>query len=544
MKHLGIFLGYSPGQLDPHQGISRLVTFIVKGALKSDGLIVTIAGPGWLRSDIENLLDDAGIPPGMVRIITTPGEPYILKLRRLFGRFRRKPTTRRAKLINVERIFTGALEKIVDWLGGSSLVAFISGLLVVALAIALLSVPVLIGTLMASALFLARFLVRRANSGRIGFLAGRLLDSVKRSVMSVDPVDRIRKLEFQRLVALLNRSSEITVWYVPSMFWPEVSNLKGRVVMAAPDIVLYEYPAQFSYDGDNRILNRVTSSLEAADHVICYSEYIKQKHLIEANGIPEGRISVIRHGIVDLSDTRAGKAGREEALRTLHEYILQNEQRLPSYLKGFRFDDVSFLFYSSQVRPYKNIEGLIRVYERLLREHYRPVKLILTGNLAVSERIIRYLKDKELERDVISLYAIPNEVLAAVYKLATLSITPTQFEGGFPFTFSEAYSVGTPSLMSRIPVVREVIKDSLLLDRMTFDPADRNEMLRKILWGLDNRDELYRAQAPLFEELSTRTWRAAADDYLRVIKTVARGKTMDEPGNEGLGRIKRHGRSF
>ncbi|SPU60483.1 group 1 glycosyl transferase [Brucella abortus] len=31
MNKLGVFIGYNPGQLDPYQGISRLIAFVIKG---------------------------------------------------------------------------------------------------------------------------------------------------------------------------------------------------------------------------------------------------------------------------------------------------------------------------------------------------------------------------------------------------------------------------------------------------------------------------------------------------------------------------------
>jgi len=47
--------------------------------------------------------------------------------------------------------------------------------------------------------------------------------------------------------------------------------------------------------------------------------------------------------------------------------------------------------------------------------------------------------------------------IAACYKLADLAVNPSLSEGGFPFTFTEALSVGTPVVMARIPVTEEII---------------------------------------------------------------------------------------
>jgi glycosyltransferase involved in cell wall biosynthesis len=343
----------------------------------------------------------------------------------------------------------------------------------------------------------------------------------RRSLQSINILGSVQQKELTRLVKKLNRRVNMDVWYVPSMFWPEVGGLKGAVVMAAPDIVFYEHPAQYISGGLKNTWDRMRGSLDAADHLISYSDYVKQHHLVERQNIPAERVSVIRHGAIDMRAVERGDGTKAAALEVLHKYLKDERHSLPSYLNGFRFDDVDFLFYSSQVRFHKNIEGLILVYERTLRQHFRPVKLVLTGHIATSDRISSLVADRGLHRDVISLPSVPNHVLAALYRLALLSVTPTMFEGGFPFTFSEAFSVGTPSIMSRIPVVTEVIKDTKLLELMTFDPRNREEMLQKILWGIDHRAELLTAQEPLYQVFSARSWLQVSHEYLDLIISAA-----------------------
>ncbi|WP_034657697.1 glycosyltransferase [Chelativorans sp. J32] len=517
---LGIFLGYGPRQLDPHQGISRLITFIVKGALKSPDTRIMIAGSGWIKDGINEILDDAGIPRSSVEIVTTRGEPLALKIYEGVRKLRLRPPTARRRRRLALRAISKATEVVSDWLGTANPVVFVAGLAAFSLLAIVAAIPAAILLVLLGVFYAVRAAWRRFFR-RYGHLINRTYRALFKVVMAVEPTERIRERELHRLVKLANRQKDINVWYVPSMFWPEVAKLRGKVVMGAPDIVFYEFPVQFGDESGRRALKRISGSLAAADHLICYSEHVKQKHLVQMNGVSPERISVIRHGIVDMK--AAEEYSRQDALDVLHAYIEKSRRKLPDYLHRFRFDDVDFLFYSSQIRPYKNVEALARVYEKLLRERYRPLKLILTGNIHSNKRLQDFIRSQGLERDILSLHSVPNSVLGALYKLAALSVTPTQFEGGFPFTFSEAYSVGTPSVMSRIPVVTEMIDDPALLDRMTFLPHDQEDMLRKIVWGLDNRDELLRLQGPLYEQLSERSWGTVASEYLDVIKAVASG---------------------
>src|SRR6185312_4934604 len=100
---------------------------------------------------------------------------------------------------------------------------------------------------------------------------------------------------------------------------------------------------------------------------------------------------------------------------------------------------------------HKNLLNLIKAFEIMLRAKFIKLKLIITANLGCIPEIYNYVQEKKLHYDIISLCDIPSNVLAALFCFAKCTVNPTLFEGGFPFTFSESYSVGTPSVMSRIP---------------------------------------------------------------------------------------------
>ncbi|EPE97113.1 glycosyltransferase [Rhizobium grahamii] len=522
MKRLGIFLGFTPKQMVPHEGIARLIGFIVKGATESGDISVTLAGPSWLKPEIIALLDDANVPRGSVEIVTTRKEPYIVKIWRVLAKIKSRDKKPKARKHRLKRLVKQLLLLVVSWLSTRSTLLFVAGCILLAAAALILAIPLLLVLIFLAAAFVGSRTLPRVSRHPISHRVLGKLGEFKLSVTSsLNIVDRVRESELKRLIGKVNRRKDIDVWYVPSMFWPEVSGLQGKVVMAAPDIVFYEHPSQYTTAEFRGALDRISASVKAADHLICYSDYVRQNHMVERQHVPEERVSVIRHGFVDTSAVERGDGSREASLDVLHSYLQKKKHQLPSYLAGFRFDDVPFLFYSSQVRPHKNIEGLVITYEKLLREHFRPVKLVLTGRFSGNDRIAGIVRKHGLERDVISLPSVPNDVLAALYRLSCLSVNPTMFEGGFPFTFAEGYSVGTPSIMSRIPVVTEIIKDESLLDMMTFDPRDRDEMLKKILWGMDNADALYNAQRPLFDSMSMRTWTTVADEYLGLMRKVA-----------------------
>ena len=156
-----------------------------------------------------------------------------------------------------------------------------------------------------------------------------------------------------------------------------------------------------------------------------------------------------------------------------------------------------FALFTSQARSHKNLLQLIRTWEVLLRRHYCGAKLVLTCRLSDEPKVFEYIRAHHLQHDVLEISGVPSAILAALNMLATISINPTLFEGGFPFTFSEAYSVGTPSVMSSIPAVLEMVHDPALQDAMLFDPYDSESISERVRWALANRSRLLEIATPL-----------------------------------------------
>jgi glycosyltransferase involved in cell wall biosynthesis len=191
-----------------------------------------------------------------------------------------------------------------------------------------------------------------------------------------------------------------------------------------------------------------------------------------------------------------------------------------AYTAEFKHDQVEFLFYASQFRPNKNVITLLRAFRHLLRDRYTGLKLFLTG-VWEHEEIRDFVQVERLSRDVLFLHNLPVQQLAACYRLARVAVNPSISEGGFPFTFTESLSVGTPVVMSRIPVTEEVVTDPELASLMLFDPYDWRDMAGRIEWAIENRDLLRSKQMPLYDQLSQRTWREVVDDHIKVLDQIA-----------------------
>jgi glycosyltransferase involved in cell wall biosynthesis len=197
----------------------------------------------------------------------------------------------------------------------------------------------------------------------------------------------------------------------------------------------------------------------------------------------------------------------------------------PGRARTYGSGNVRFLFYASQLRPNKNVLTLLRAYEWLLRRQAISHKLVLTGHPRDVPSVREFIAETGIENDVLFLHKLSERELAACYRLADLAINPSLSEGGFPFTFSEAVSVGTPTVMARIPVTTEHLGSEPVAVSMLFDPYDWRALADRIVWALSNRSGLYRAQREFFDRtVARRTWDDVVDDHIRVLDRISRDR--------------------
>jgi hypothetical protein len=257
---------------------------------------------------------------------------------------------------------------------------------------------------------------------------------------------------------------------------------------------------------------------------------VKTAQISSKFAIDSGKISVVPHGHITLEESLTilkpfskMHPGEQQdlCLQIVHDYLCG--YIIDPYVRNFDFTGLRFIFYTSQIRPTKNICSLIRAFHKVLHENHEPIKLILTGTPSDIGSVPELITELGLKRDVLFLPRIPTRVMAALYHLSALAVNPTLFEGGFPFTFSEAYSVGTPSVMSRIPVVEEYINDPDLQTAMLFDPYNVDDIAERIYWGLQNRDELFDIQRSVYERLKSRSLDQVAREYADVINRMSVG---------------------
>ncbi len=549
VKTIGIFLAYAPEDQIKNQGIGRLLGFLLLGLLKDPTNKVVIAMPGWYVQEVINFLKDLAIDQERIELISTPGSPIFVKIKKFLRK--KKSSTQSpqqasasgARRSTMKRYFINPVVTMVKhWVSARSFLVFMLGacLVMTATLLAILFfVPLAVITSLVVLIALGVYSFKKARPRLMQFLLTKKhmlpMGGAKSRLLNVKNIleaaryrwrqrgQLMYSIEYKKLANKVNKRKDIHAWFIPALFWPEIKHIKAKKIVSVPDVVFIEFPTLFIEAGYRRDFRSYAETISVADNFICYSEYVKEMHLINSFDIDPSRISVIPHGVVRSDehfkelDPSNWSQEAKQILSQFQKSYLKNNQ----YLSSFDFGNAKYIFYSSQSRPYKNILSLVKVYERLLRENFLNIKLILTVNLDHDKALKAYIKDKDLEKDVLCLQNVSARVLTALYQRAICAVNPTLFEGGFPFTFTEAYSVGTPSVMSNINVVNRHIKDNELKNVMLFDPYDLDDMLQKIASAVRDPDALYKMQAPLYAEFEKRSWEQVAEEYANVIKNVA-----------------------
>ena len=520
---IGIFLGYGPQVILNKEGLGRYIAGLLKGFMKKDNT-VTIACPYWLNDSLEDLFNDFSVDKEKVFFVQTKKNPLIWEIFKIYNNWKKKKSKSKILIILKEKVYEivkNSVERIVACkLWPVLLIISASGFIV---------------SIISAVVVKIIKIINRILFFRVLNIARKIVDILLAKLKSIFNIDDALLLIFNlmldsennELIKKINKLGQCDVWFIPSIFWPQVNNIKnGIVVINAPDLVSENYPVGFSdvYNANNAI-DKCRKTLRGAEYFITYCEYIKKSLLMDECSIRSSHSVAIAHADNSMLDyinidKRIVGSSTINYNKKFSRGIIQGNLYKCSADLWYKFnictDNMHYIFYASQCRPHKNMLNLIKAYEYLLRKKFIRYKLFLTGS-SLSKEIKEYIKEHCLNNEVIIFPAVPAKVLAALYCCADLVVNPTLYEGGFPFTFGEGMSVGTPSIMSDIPQTRDVLSNAGL-DEIMFDPYNWLEMANKIEWGLKNKEYLYDLELPLYEQMSKRTYEVVADDYIKAFE--------------------------
>jgi glycosyltransferase involved in cell wall biosynthesis len=274
--------------------------------------------------------------------------------------------------------------------------------------------------------------------------------------------------------------------------------LKHRFVVTFHDMVLFHHPEFFTWK--KRFLTRALMPVVArrALGILTVSETVKSE-IVAGLGVDPRKIFVVPPAPADLYRPVEKTAARDEVL-SRHGLA------------------TPYVLFVGTLEPRKNLDGLLRAFDRLKAETEVPHTLVVVGGRGWKYGPIFKTVDGLSSKSAVRfLDYVPLEQMPALYAAASALVFPSFYEG-FGVPPLEAMRCGTPAVVSDIPVLREILGDAAIFVDPR-DPGSIAEGMRRVLTdtilsaGLVERG---RARGDLY------TWDRSARGALDAYRTVLR----------------------
>ena len=300
----------------------------------------------------------------------------------------------------------------------------------------------------------------------------------------------------QLSVPLDLRREGINLFHAPHYVLPPLTPC--RSVVTIHDCIHLRFP---QYLPNRLAYGYARASLWIATHrssrVLTVSEASK-RDILKYFHVPEAKINVIYNAI----DERFGEAPDEEEVARVRERYQLNDP---------------FVLYAGNIKPHKNLERLIEAFQMLRKGDLEHVKLLIIGDeiskYATLRRAVHHYK---LHKHVRFFGFVPDKTLAVLYRLASVFVFPSLYEG-FGLPPLEAMASGTPVITSNVSSLPEVVGDAALL----IDPYDATQIaaaMRRVLTEPALREDLRQRGLQRVREFSwERSVRRVSEIYGEVL---------------------------
>ena len=223
-------------------------------------------------------------------------------------------------------------------------------------------------------------------------------------------------------------------------------------VITVHDLAFLHWPHFLTQDSAS-YYGQIDRGVRSANHIIVPSESTKAD-LIAQLGVRENKVTVI----YEAADEKFRPMSPEQARQELGaKYALSDP----------------FVLFVGTIEPRKNVDGLLRAFHRLVqRNGCGDVGLVIAGARGwLTEEVEEQIREMKLVDRVKLLGRVSDDDLHRLYVAARCHVHPAHYEG-FGLPPLEAMACGTPTIVSNVSSLPEVVGDAALL----VNPQDAEEL--------------------------------------------------------------------
>lgn len=302
----------------------------------------------------------------------------------------------------------------------------------------------------------------------------------------------------QLVFPFLLRQDKPDVLFMPIQMLPFLKSRRQKSVVTIHDLAFLLYPETFP--AKDAFLHKlyVREAITKADHLIAITEATKQD-IIKFYKTDPAKITVVYHG-VDKDRFRLIQKGEEN--------LVVNVKTKYNITKPY-------ILYIGNVQPRKNIQGLIKAYQKLRSTTDHNYQLVIAGAKAwLVEDVMKEIGENYRE-DIIFTGRFQDEELAPLLWGANLFVLPSLYEG-FGLPILEAMACGVPTLVSNTPSLVEVGGEAAL----SFDPHSIDDMAKVLDNVISNPDLRTKMREKGLKRAAEFSWNRCAQETINVIKNT------------------------
>jgi glycosyltransferase involved in cell wall biosynthesis len=305
-------------------------------------------------------------------------------------------------------------------------------------------------------------------------------------------------------IPLAVRRARVDLFHAPHYVLPALT--PGPTVVTIHDCIHLMFPEYLKHRiGYAYARASLWTAAHKSDRIFTVSEQSK-RDILKFFNVPPDKIVVTPNAI----DDRFGIQPSGDLVRQTRErYQLSN----------------SYILYVGNIKPHKNLERLIEAFDYVRSQGRSELELLIIGDeISKLQTLRRAVHKYGLHRYVRFHGHVPDQTLAVLYRLASVFVFPSLYEG-FGLPPLEAMASGTPVVTSNVSSLPEVVGDAAVL----VDPHSAGAIAEGILQVLRSAHLRAQLREKGYARVKEYSWMRSVERVREIYGEVALTRAASRP---------------